>query len=37
MLDGVPYVLQVLVWIVILAAVGNVIGLGVRLITRRRG
>jgi hypothetical protein len=36
MLDGVPYVVQVVVWIVVLALIGNIIGLGVRLFTRRR-
>jgi hypothetical protein len=35
MLDGAPYVVQVVVWVVVLAAVGNIIGLGVRLFTRR--
>jgi hypothetical protein len=34
--DGVPYAVQVVVWIVTLALIGNVIGLGVRLFTRRR-
>lgn len=37
MLDGVPYMVQVIVWVVILAVLGNAIGLGVKLLTRRRG
>jgi hypothetical protein len=31
------YAVQVFVWVVVMAVLGNIIGLGVKLLTRRRG
>lgn len=35
-MQDLPYLVQMIVWIVILAVAGNVVGLAIRLMTRRR-
>ena len=35
-MQDLPYVVQMILWIVILAAVGNAVGMAIELMTRRR-